>query len=104
MKSIVHLRISDNVLKDEDWPIVEATMVNSHIVELKEISRGAYVWRDSVFIGMRIDTLLKWLKHDPTGTHPEIRHQLKHPQQPRTEWRSPTKMESLKRIIEDAAV
>lgn len=103
MKSVIHLRISDNVLKDEDWPIVEATMVNSHIVELKEIQRGAYVWRNSVFIGMRIDTLLKWLKHaEPTDAHPEYYCQIR--LLPNGKWENVYTMEKLKVLLELAAV
>lgn len=101
MKSVFHLRISDNVLQDEDWPIVEATMVNSRIIELKEINPGAYGW-DVVSIGMRIDTLLKWLKYDPTGVHPEHYCQIR--LLPDGKWENVYTMEKLKVLLELAAV
>ncbi len=103
MRSIIHVRISDNVLKADDWGSNEITIVDGRVTTIKEIEPSCYVWRSSIFIGMTVETLLKWFKQDNTGKHPEVYHELKHPQQPRTEWRSPMKMESLKRIIEDAA-
>lgn len=83
MKSIVHLRISDNVLEEDDWPVVEATLTDGRITELKEIKSGVYSWGVAPTIGWLIKPLLTWLRYDPTGSHPETYHEIRIPEQ---EW------------------
>ena len=102
MKSVIHLRISDNVLDPPQWPVVEATIVDGRIIELKEINPGVYGWPAAVSIGSTIDHLQHWLKYDGTPTHPVADHDIKLPDEEK--WRNIFKMDVFKQLLEEASV
>jgi len=68
------VRISDNVLDKEDWPVIELTLFGGFIVEEKVLNKGIYAF-DS-FIGWDRVDLLSWLTVDYTGQHPEMSHEI----------------------------
>ncbi len=103
VKSIVHLRISDNVLKDEDWGYVEATIVNGRITALREVEQGCYGWGYAPTVSWKLGRLLAWLDHDSTGSHPEQYHEIRIPT---GSWLSCSidSVDKLKELLELAAV
>ena len=73
------LRLSDNVLGDEDMVIanVEIDLVSSMITKKVVIQAGAYGPEAIPGVGTNLDELLLWLSHDSTGYHPEEYHEIK---------------------------
>jgi hypothetical protein len=68
------VRISDNILDKEDWPVIELTFSNGKIVSEKTLNKGAYAFES--FIGWDRVDLLGWLAMDSTGQHPETYHSI----------------------------
>ena len=103
MKSIVHLRIADNVLNDKDCGYIEATIINGRITKIEEIERSPYIWLSGPTVGRTTIHLLSWLNKDFTGRHPEEYHQIR---VPGGGWEGllVTTMEDLKNILELAEV
>ena len=104
MHSVVHLRISDNVLSLEDFPVVEATIEDGIIVKLEQLRAGStYRWNgmSAPYIGMNLHRLLKWLYHDSTGHHPESYNEICFP--PYYHWTSIYTMVVLQKKLEECA-
>jgi hypothetical protein len=78
MRSL-RIRISDNVLDKEDWPIIEIKFgylrcsKELMIVNQSLIEPGVY---GQDFLGWTVDQLAKWLSYDSTRDHPEIYHEV----------------------------
>lgn len=74
----IKIRISDNVLEEEDWPVFELTLGELEVTETKILQPGVY---GRGFTGMPIERLLELLHFDPTGQHPEISYDIWDPDQ-----------------------
>lgn len=79
MKSIIHARIADSVLQDDNWGYIELTVVDGLITGVREVEPGCYGWDYGPAAGWDLEQLLKWVKYDSTGTHPEEYHELRVP-------------------------
>lgn len=76
---ILHARISDNVLDDEDWPIRRLVLdvKRRQIIDHEDVHRGAYRFEEyDPQKGMSFDSLFDWTRRDPTGEHPELYPEL----------------------------
>ncbi|RLF84616.1 hypothetical protein DRN34_05435 [Thermococci archaeon] len=71
---VIMVRISDNVLSDEDWPVIKFTFTGGKITGQEVMKDGVYAVEDLVGLD-RVD-FLGWLTEDTTGQHPEIYHEI----------------------------
>lgn len=76
MRSILYVRLSDNVLEKEDWPIARL-MVEAGVITARErVHIGAYSWAGQPDVGWSLERLLEWSRRDYTGQHPELCHEV----------------------------
>ncbi len=74
---VYRIRISDNVLDEEDWPIREILIRDGVIVNVLDVHHGVYSWGETTpTIGWDLERLCEWLDFDPTGSHPENWHEI----------------------------
>jgi len=82
----VKVRISDNVLDDEDWTVYElefavvkgrsstgAPITRTMVVNQRLVNQGVY--GDDI-VGRDLERLALWLSYDSTGSHPEQYHEI----------------------------
>lgn len=74
---IVELRLSDNVLGDDDWTVRRMTLHEGVVVSVEDLPGGAYDHNQMPGIGATVADIDKWLSFDPTGFHPEIYHDIR---------------------------
>jgi len=70
----VFIRISDNVLEKEDWPVNLLIIRDGLVVKEEEICPGAY--RFEYMEGWTTHELCLWSQYDSTGSHPENYHEI----------------------------
>lgn len=69
---VMRIRMSDNVLEDDDWPVRDILVRAGRIVSVQDIHHGVYSFSSHApTIGWDMEQLCEWLAHDPTGRHPE---------------------------------
>lgn len=77
MRKRFHIRISDNVLEPEDWPIA-VIYIRGHLNTIASIDTsvksGCYSFPS--MLGWNLTQLFNWLKYDATGQHPETYHEI----------------------------
>jgi len=66
---VVRVRIADNVLDDEDWPVSELVINNGLVVLQRFVHPGAYSIDNMV--GWGVDEVAAWSSYDGTGHIPE---------------------------------
>lgn len=66
---VVRVRIADNVLDDEDWPVAELVINDGLVVSQRVVHPGAY--RIDDMVGWSVDELSAWSSYDGTGHMPE---------------------------------
>lgn len=106
------IRISDNVLDTEDWPIWlllynnEGMLFKSVLVKEGAYSRlGSYECPTHgtcpLHIGSTLEDLEKWEQYDSTGHHPEEYHSFKifNPEGDIHNWHDPQEKVFLKSLI-----
>jgi hypothetical protein len=71
---LVCMRISDDVLDEENWGIDGLTIEDGVVVRQLHLSKGAYTMPDVV--GWTTKQLMEWTQYDATGSHPEQYHEL----------------------------
>jgi hypothetical protein len=72
---VVQVRISDDVLDEEDWGVDELTIKNGVVVSQKKLSNGVYTIPDMV--GWTTDKLIEWTQHcNAIGSHPEQYYEI----------------------------
>jgi len=71
---IVNVRISDNVLDDEDWAIHELIIQNGVVIRQHESMYGVYDIQNKV--GWTAKQLCAWSHYDGTSNHPEEYHEI----------------------------
>lgn len=76
MRKRFHVRISDNVLDEADWPIMAIHIRHNYnlITYVEEVKKGCYAFPN--MIGWDLRKLFEWLKYDSTGHHPETYHDI----------------------------
>lgn len=72
----VQVRIADNVLDAEEWPVWEIEIRDGRLHEIDRIRGGVY-GDLGLALGATVDDLVAWTQHDGTGSHPETYHQLR---------------------------
>lgn len=78
MTKILYIRIIDNVLEDECHLFASIAFDKTgHITAICVENKGVYQLPDC--IGWSYAQLTEWQNHDPTGEHPEVYYQIKHP-------------------------
>lgn len=70
-------RVSDNVLDDKDWPVVEADVEGGVVVRRWVVNKGAYGTDTILPVGMTVSEICEWTRHDGTGRHPEQYYELR---------------------------
>lgn len=101
MAKKVKVRISDNVLDDEDWPVYELE-IEPHKGELvvmaqRVVNLGAY---GQDFTGFNLKRLSNWLCWDPTGQHPEVWHEIWTPTHGNPCYESGLSVDDLRHLLE----
>ena len=82
MNPKVRIRISDNVLGDEDWNIYELELRfirNAHVVIRQTLEQNGVYSQD--FLGLMAEQVRDWAAYDPTGSHPEVWHEIWSPKE-----------------------
>jgi hypothetical protein len=78
MRKRFHVRLSDSVLDDEDFPIsaiyIRHSCNGEFITDMQAVRPGAYSLPP--MINWDLPRLFEWLKYDSTGTHPEEYHEI----------------------------
>lgn len=65
------VRETNNVLGEEDWPVISITLLEERIVRLNVIRMGVCALPGfRLWDGMQ--QILEWLNYDATGEHPEV--------------------------------
>lgn len=76
MSPLLLIRISDNVLSEEDWPVAMISFDKSGIVDAICVThKGVYSLPDC--IGWSFEKLAEWQSYDPTGEHPENYYEVR---------------------------
>ena len=72
------VRDSNNVLGEEDWPVISITLLEERIVRLNVMRMGVCSLPGfRLWDGMK--DVVEWLKYDGTGQHPEHEHEIYDP-------------------------
>jgi hypothetical protein len=71
------VRLSDNVLEDDDWPVRRIEIQEKVIVGVEDIQQGVYGTGHMPDVGWGLSQLVGWLSYDGTGQHPENYHEIK---------------------------
>lgn len=71
------VRISDNVLDEDDWPVRRIEIQGEVIVSVEDIHQGVYAMDEMPDKGWDLDRLITWSSYDGTGTHPENFYEVK---------------------------
>lgn len=75
MSRILWIRISDNVLSRDDWPIgIIAFDETGHISAISVTHKGVY--RLPNCVGWDFSQLTTWQNYDATGVHPETYYEV----------------------------
>lgn len=85
MNPKIRVRISDNVLGDEDFNIYELEFEKRgpvHVVVAQRLEQSGVYGQD--FLGMIAERVRDWAAFDPTGSHPEVWHEIWDPR--KDEW------------------
>jgi hypothetical protein len=70
----VQVRISDNVLEEDDWSINELVIQDGVVVSQKNIYNSVHALPD--MLGWTTNEVEEWTHYDPTGAHPENYYEL----------------------------
>ena len=74
----LHIRVSDNVLEEEDWPIRKLTLdlVTKKVTFHEDLAPGAYSLDTAPRTGWTLEKVQRWTAVDPTGWHPETYNEI----------------------------
>jgi hypothetical protein len=75
MNCIAQVRVSDNVLEDEDWAVAELIITEGIVRSYRLIKHGIYQLDDMV--GMTTEEVAVWTSYDPVGDHPENYYEIR---------------------------
>lgn len=95
----IRVRISDNVLGDEDFNIYDLELApfnGAHMVVAQRLVQTGVYGQD--FLGMLAERVRDWAAWDPTGTHPEVWHEVWNPS--KQKWESLISLADLLQIME----
>lgn len=75
---VIHVRVSDNVLEDVDWPVRELTLdrVTKKVLDHKDLQEGVYGLDLAPRKGWTLEKVQRWTAVDPTGQHPEVYQEI----------------------------
>ena len=68
------LRVSDNVLDEEDWPIFIVYIDDGKVRYQRQETTGAHP--APYMFGWPVEKIAEWLRHDDTGEYPEMYHDI----------------------------
>lgn len=68
------VRISDNVLEEEDWSVDEIVLRNNVVISQSPLCKGAYTIPN--MMGWTVSKLIEWTQYDSTGSHPENYYEI----------------------------
>lgn len=90
------LRVSNNVLPRDDFPVFSVKVQQGMVVARDPEAPGLLQF------GSPVEAIQHWLAYDPTGTHPEEYQEV---YDPRTEeWRSGLSLEELQDLLSSMPV
>jgi len=72
---VVEVRISDNVLEDEDWGIDELVIEDGVVVSQVRIKNGVY--SSTGMVGWTCEQLYEWSQFENMFSHPEEFHEIR---------------------------
>jgi len=70
----LYVRLSDNVLELEDWPVAKLTIQGNSVKKMEVVCKGAYDLPNMV--GWTLADVAEWSRYDSTGYHPEEYHDV----------------------------
>jgi hypothetical protein len=73
---VLFVRISDNVLDKDDWPVRQLFITDGKVTRILEHRSGAYGLDRAPTVGWTLEQIEKWAAYDPTGQHPEVYHDV----------------------------
>lgn len=74
----VDARISDNVLDEQEWPVVRLRFsADRRIAERSVLRTGIYSTDGFPAIGDSLELVALWSNYDGTGSHPENYYELR---------------------------
>lgn len=75
---VMHVRVSDNVLEEVDWPVRELTLdrVTKKVLDHKDLQEGVYGLDLAPRKGWTLEKVQQWTAVDPTGYHPEVYQEI----------------------------
>jgi len=71
---VIFVRIADNVLDEGDWPVQALKIQCGTVITQRDILPGVYTVVNMV--GWTKAKLVNWANFDPTGSHPEVYHEV----------------------------
>lgn len=74
---VLYVRVSDNVLSDEDFAVRRILIENGTVVGHTDLNPGVYGFDFMPNDGWTLDQVLNWTSYDPTGQHPEVYHEVR---------------------------
>jgi len=74
IKGCLGVRITDNVLDDDDWGVDHIILRDGKVVKQCTSTEGVY--RIPNMVGWEREQIVEWSKHDDTGRHPEQYHEI----------------------------
>ena len=77
MTTALLIRLSDNVLDTDHFPVRRIEFSEGYIVSAEDIHKGVYSTNGFPDVGWHVNDLLDWLDFDSTGQHPEEYHEIK---------------------------
>lgn len=93
--SYLLVRIADNVLEDEDFPVVRLDFDHNHkVISQREVAHGVYSTAGVPCSDLA--DVVEWLCYDGTGQHPEITREF---QTLHGEWRTWPTFEDLATLL-----
>ncbi len=74
---VVDVRISDNVLDEEDWTVDRFAVIDGRLQHLGTRRKGIYKTTKSTLEGKTLEELAQWSQWNPTGRHPETYYEVR---------------------------
>lgn len=74
---VIDVRISDNVLEEDDWTIDRFAVINGRLQHLRTVHKGIYNTARHTLEGKTLEELAQWSQWNPVGHHPETYYEAR---------------------------
>lgn len=72
----INIRVSDNVLSEDCWPVYQLNVENGIIIGVKRLVNGVYSGSGLPKIGCTVDDIIAWSREHEDETHPQIYNEV----------------------------